>query len=64
MYSRRGTDLLNFLKRGYQRMTTEEYLLNTRESLTNVTMQKAKLRPLLEASKRHFNSYQKFRPHI
>jgi hypothetical protein len=32
-------------------MTTEQYLLNTRESLTNSTMQKAKLRPLLEASK-------------
>jgi hypothetical protein len=31
-------------------MSTEEYLLNTRESFTNTKMQKAKLKPLLEAN--------------
>ena len=47
----RSTHLVKTTSRFYQRMTTEEYLLNTREALTNTTMQKAKLRPLLEASK-------------
>ena len=37
-------------KRNYQRMSTEEYLLNTRESFTNTKMQKAKLKPILEAN--------------
>ena len=31
-------------------MSTEEYLLNTRESFTNNKMQKSKLKPLLEAN--------------
>ena len=41
---------VNAAKRNYQRMSTEEYLLNTRESFTNTKMSKAKLKPLLEAN--------------
>ena len=31
-------------------MTTEQYLLNTRQAFMNSQMQRAKLRPLLEAN--------------
>ena len=36
--------------RGYERLTTEEYLSNTRNALKNTQMQRAKLKPLLEAN--------------
>ena len=47
---RRG-GLVSVARRGYEKMTTEQYLLNTRQSFMNTQMQRAKLRPLLEASK-------------
>ncbi len=37
-------------KRGYDRMTTEDYLINIRRSMTNTTPQTGKLPALLEAS--------------
>ena len=43
--------LVSVPKRGYEKMTTEQYLLNTRQSFMNTQMQRAKLKPLLEASK-------------
>ncbi len=47
------TGLVSLDKRGYERMTTEQYLLNTRKSQSNMYVQKAKLKPILEASKRY-----------
>ena len=38
-------------KRGYERMSTEDYLINIRRSMTNTSPQIGKLPGLLEASK-------------
>ena len=46
-----GRFLFTLPRRSYERMSTEEYLINTRKSLVNIQMQQGKLRPLLEASK-------------
>jgi hypothetical protein len=38
-------------KRGYERMSTEDYLINIRRSMTNTSPKIGKLPGLLEASK-------------
>ena len=43
--------LISVPVRNYEKMTTEQYLMNTRQAFMNSQMQRAKLRPLLEASK-------------
>jgi hypothetical protein len=40
-------------KRGYERMSTEDYLINIRRSMTNTSPQIGKLPGLLEASKKN-----------
>jgi hypothetical protein len=43
--------LISVTKRYYDRMSTEDYLINIRKSMTNTSVQKGKLPALLEASK-------------
>ena len=47
--------LLQQSRRYYERMSTEEYLINTRKAQTNINIQRAKLKPMLEASKANVN---------
>ena len=46
-----GNQMISVTKRYYDRMSTEDYLINIRKSMTNTSVQKAKLPALLEASK-------------
>jgi hypothetical protein len=47
---RKNNALTQVAVRNYERMSTEDYLINIRKSMTNTALQKAKLPALLEAS--------------
>jgi len=46
----RSQPLFSMARRSYTRMSTEQYLKNIRESLTNMNIQRTTLNPLLEAN--------------
>lgn len=45
-----ANSILKTSRRNYTRMSTEEYLLNARQSMANIQIQEKYLQPLLEAS--------------
>jgi hypothetical protein len=50
LLSKKVSGLTSTPVRNYDRLSTEQYLINTRNSLTNTNLQKANLTPLLEAN--------------
>ena len=50
-YFKKAKSLINVPMRAYERMTTEDYLINIRKAMTNTNVQVGKLPGLLEASK-------------
>lgn len=48
---RTRASLVSVPRRTYERMSTEDYLVNIRKAMTNPHVQRGKMSPLLEASK-------------